>query len=911
MSPTLSPTSPGATKAGRIDAIPRSTWYVLMNSVVVGWAVVAAVVAFVHRGIPEAGWLMVHTTLLGAATTAILIWSQHFADTLLRHPAAFGRRSHALRLVGHTIGAVLVATGIVAGQWAVVLAGGILVGLVAVAHASSLGQQLKTALPSRFGSLVGFYIAASLALVVGVGLGVWMARPEVTAAVHDRLYLAHISLNVLGWIGLTVLGTVILLWPTVLHAKITDPAQLSARRSLPLLVFGLVIVLAAAVFDVQVGVGVGLLVYLAGVVMVLVPAIGQARQMPPQNYAGWSMGLALLWLAGCVAALGVQIISAASWADAVGGMQILVAPFVVGFVAQIVSGALSYLLPVVLGGGPSVAKATNAVLDRAAVFRVTVINVGSLLYLAPLPSLVKVAVSFLVYAMLLWFLGLVVRAIIVARKVRREADPTERPRARVPLTEQEQAAARAARMHSRSGMLVAAAGAVVLTVILGVALDPAGAGIGVAGSAGVEASGNTTTVQMTMKDMRFTPDLIEVPYGDRLVIELTNADDTVHDLTLANGAQSSRMGPGAVETVDAGIIGTDLDGWCSITGHRQLGMVFQVRVTGAPAGGAGQAEPPAPGAGHSDHGSMGSTSGSGSTGPSAADDIDSMREPGADFTPYDATLPAAPAATVHRLTLSVTDRVVEVAPGVSQRLWVYNGTAPGPTLRGKVGDTFEITLTNDGSIGHSIDFHAGALAPDKPMRTIGPGESLDYTFTATRSGIWMYHCSTAPMSAHIANGMFGAVIIDPPGLEPVDHEYVLLQSEYYLGAQGAEVDADKVTAEKPDLVVFNGYANQYRYRPLAAKVGERVRVWVLDPGPNRSTAFHVIGAQFDTVYKEGDFLLKDGGSTGTGGSQVLDLAVAQGGFVELTFPEPGNYPFVNHVMVDAERGAAGTFHVTR
>ncbi|HEY9499173.1 MAG TPA: copper oxidase, partial [Terrimesophilobacter sp.] len=100
------------------------------------------------------------------------------------------------------------------------------------------------------------------------------------------------------------------------------------------------------------------------------------------------------------------------------------------------------------------------------------------------------------------------------------------------------------------------------------------------------------------------------------------------------------------------------------------------------------------------------------------------------------------------------------------------------------------------------------------------------------------------------------------------------------------------------------------YRPLQAKVGERVRVWVLDAGPNRPSAFHVVGGQFDTVFSEGDYLLKNGGSTGTGGSQALALQPAQGGFVELTFPEAGNYSIVSHVMSDAEKGAAGTFHVT-
>src|SRR5690606_19696977 len=132
--------------------------------------------------------------------------------------------------------------------------------------------------------------------------------------------------------------------------------------------------------------------------------------------------------------------------------------------------------------------------------------------------------------------------------------------------------------------------------------------------------------------------------------------------------------------------------------------------------------------------------------------------------------------------------------------------APGPTLRGKVGDVFEITLVNDGTMGHSIDFHAGSLAPDRPMRTIPPGESLVYRFTATHSGIWMYHCSTMPMSSHIAAGMTGAVIIDPPNLPEVDHEYLLVQSEVYLSDvattadDATEVSADKIVAERPDLV---------------------------------------------------------------------------------------------------------------
>jgi nitrite reductase (NO-forming) len=373
---------------------------------------------------------------------------------------------------------------------------------------------------------------------------------------------------------------------------------------------------------------------------------------------------------------------------------------------------------------------------------------------------------------------------------------------------------------------------------------------------------------------------------------------------------SQSLDPGATETVAVGVIGASVDGWCSIAGHRLLGMEISIVAVGADGDLATDSSDDTATAGmdassHAAHtGHVGAA-----TGASAADDLDPMAEPDAAFEARDAALTPAAETTVHRQTLTVRNVETEVAPGVTQALWTFNGTAPGPTLRGTVGDVFEITLVNEGTMGHSIDFHAGDVAPDDVMRTIQPGESLVYTFTAVRSGIWLYHCSTMPMSVHIANGMFGAVIIDPPGLAEVDREYLVVQSELYLGPQGGEVDDRKVEAQNPDLVVFNGYANQYAARPLEARVGETVRVWVLDAGPNVGSAFHVVGGQFHTVYTEGDYTLRDGGSTGTGGSQVLDLAAAQGGFVELSFGQAGNYPFVSHIMSDAEKGARGVIEV--
>lgn len=897
------------------NPLARRLWYAAVNALIVAW-LLAAVVVLVARGAAAGSeWLVVHLMLLGGASTAVIVWSQHFADTLLRRGAPGGRALLGARLGVHTAGAVLVVVAVPAGAWAIVALGAVLVLLAVIAQVVSMARQSRVALPSRFAPLVRYYIVAGLFLVIGVTLGVLLARADVSGEARDRLTLAHIGFNVGGWIGVTVVGTVILLWPTVLHARILPTADAAARRALPTIAVGVLIVGAGCLLGVRLGVTAGLVVYLAGLVLVLVEAARQARQAPPATYAGWSMAASLAWFAGSVAALAVLVAVAPTWSDASGAVSALLVPFVVGFVAQLVVAALTYLIPVVAGGGPAASRVMNAELQRFGLFRVLVVNGALVLGLFPVAAPVRAILLGLAVAALLAFVALAVRALVLRGGAASRA--SERP------ASGGGAGARGGKasppsLHAASGAGLAALGTLVLAVAVGVAVvsapgvltgdgDTAGGGGSAAGgpaaAAAVPATGHTTTVTMVMKSMRFSPATVRVPAGDRLVIKVTNHDPTVHDLTLATGVTSGRLAPGASGHLDAGVIRADVDGWCSVTGHRQLGMTMRIVAVGAASAGQG--------AMNGDMNMGSGAAGGAAKGPSAAKDIDLAKKPGKNFAARDASLPPASASTVHRLTLTVRDRVTEVAPGVFQTLWTYNGTAPGPTLRGKVGDTFDITLVNHGSMGHSIDFHAGSLAPDRPMRTIAPGHSLRYTFTATRSGIWLYHCSTMPMSLHIANGMYGAVIIDPPGLDHVDREYVLVQSEYYLGPQRGVADPARIATEKPDLVVFNGYADQYRDRPLVAMAGDRVRVWVLDAGPNAPSAFHIVGAQFDTVFEEGDYLLKNGGSTGTGGSQVLAMQPAEGGFVETTFPEAGNYPFVSHIMSDAERGASGVFHVTK
>ncbi|MGZ8737517.1 MAG: multicopper oxidase domain-containing protein, partial [Nocardioides sp.] len=713
--------------------------------------------------------------------------------------------------------------------------------------------------------------------------GVLMAR-GIGDPLHVQMMLAHAAVNLLGWMGLTVVGTLVTLWPTMLRTRIAEGSERAAQRALPVLVGAVAVTVVGALAGQRLVAAAGLATYLGGLILVARPFVAAARGKAPAHFPTWSVLAGVSWLAGCVGFLSVAVGTAGSWHAVHDRVEVLTPALAAGFGAQVLVGALSFLIPVALGGGPTPVRAANAALDRAAPLRVALVNAGLLACLLPVPPLARVLASVLALVGLASFLPLLFLAMRASRRAKASAEspPATRPRGPAPVS--------AERTARRSRRLAGAdLAAVLLAVAAGVAFDSTGlAGDPVSAAAGVPASGETRTVQVEAQDMRFVPDRIEVPAGTRLLIEVTNADDgDVHDLVLDTGDDTGRLAPGESATLDVGVVGRDLDGWCSVLGHRRMGMVLAVDVAGGPAAAA-------------DHGTH-------QHGAAAAPSTAAPEAAVPEVTPAarEATLPELPSGRVHRRTLTVTEVQREVAPGVTQTLWTYNGSAPGPVLRGRVGDTFEITLVNDGSIGHSVDFHAGALAPDRPMRTIPPGESLTYRFTAERAGIWMYHCSSMLMSAHIANGMFGAVVVEPRDLPRVDRSYLLVQSEHYYGEDSGVVDLDKLAGERPDAVVFNGYANQYDAHPLAARAGERVRVWVLDAGPNRSTSFHVVGAQFDTVFAEGAYLLKPG----EGGAQSLALAAAQGGFVELSFPEPGRYPFVSHVMVDAERGAHGVFAV--
>ena len=868
------------------------------------WLLLAFVLTLVHPFVPESRWLMVHVVLLGAVTHSILVWSTHFAQALLKTSEDLDpRRNQSLRLGMLMLGVAIVLVGVPSTLWPVTITGASLVVAAVLWHAMMLWRRIRRALPGRFRVTIHYYLTAALLLPIGVVFGVLLARGPADEQ-HARLLVAHSVTMVLGWLALTVTGTLITLWPTMLRTQVDPRAERIARRCLPVFVLALAGTVASSLAGMRGGVAAGLLVYAVTLLLWAVPLIRPALAAPPRQFSVWSVAAALAWLVATVLTLAWRAAHEplALLAESYGPVAAMI---VVGFALQVLTGALSYLIPSVIGGGSRVVRAGREWLERGAAARIIVINLGLLLCLLPVPSVVRVIVSTLVLLALAAFIPLLLKGIRACIATRRALAAQGGPPA-VPA-----GVLGPERPSASSVQVLAALAALAVAVVAGTVAAPGSSGFvarapgevadagGVAGAAagGVSASGRSITIAVSARDMRFIPSRIEVPAGDRLVVELTNTDpSTTHDLSFGGTLKTPRLRPGATARLDVGVIGADTEGWCTIIGHRRMGMVLTVVVTGAAATATASASPAHEG-GHEMAGAAGIT---GDDAPAAA--------------PIDPVLAPLTDERVHKVTLTVTEVELEVAPGVRQRRWTYNGRVPGPTLHGRVGDVFEITLVNDGSMGHSIDFHAGALAPDRPMRTIPPGESLTYRFTATKSGIWMYHCSTMPMSAHIAAGMHGAVIIEPADLPRVDRSYVLVQSEAYVDGDGRsalrEVDADAVAAEQPDAVVFNGIANQYDHQPLRAKVGERVRFWVLDAGPNRATSVHIVGAQFDTVYAEGAYLLGGPGAPESdGGSQALALQPAQGGFVETTFREAGHYPLVSHIMIDAERGAHAVVRV--
>ena len=908
----------------------RGTWHRRASKPVSHWMFTLVGVLLLHRFIPNSGWLMVHIITLGLITNSILIWSQHFTEALMKIKIPDEQRKVQVgRIFTLNAGIVLLMVGMVGqlsvpGLYACTVIGALVIGAMVAWHGIYLMGQVRRALPSRFGVTIRFYIVAALLLPLGALLGAMVAYPSLNGTLHSQFLLAHEAVNVLGFVGITVVGTLVTFWPTMLRTKMVDKALAHSVRALYLMCGGVALTLVGALFGLRPVAVAGLVVYLLGLLLVAGVMVRTLRTKRPNEYPPMSVGMGFLWLIVGVAAT-AYLVATVPFAQL--DMRAVTPIFVVGFLLQLLLGAMSYLLPQRMGGGPAVVRASNKEFSRFAAARVTAVNLALLIFMMPSSMVgqsIKIAVAIVGALALMAFIPLMVRGVKASVNTRKEM-MAARARGEKPVFNQEALTPEPV-PHAKQSFQAALA--VAMAFLLGFAVNPSALNLPSFSSAGsVAATGQTTTVQVkATSNYRFTPAEVEVPAGNRLVVEVTNDDESMtHDLTFDNGATTGVINPGETKTVDAGIITADQEGYCSVAGHRSLGMVFKVKATGASANQVAQG-------GHN-HGSTGThnhaASGSTPTLMTVANSrIDMSAAPGSGYKYRDPNIPAPNTATqvngktVRKVTLEVEEVDREVAPGVTVHMWTFNGQNMAPILRGKVGDIFEITLINNGTMGHSLDFHAGMVSPDNTMKTIAPGERLVYRFEAKGAGIWLYHCGTAPLSLHMTQGMYGAVIIDPADLDPVDHEYVMVQGEAYLHDTGktasdgnklAENSPELIAAGTPTLTMFNGHATQYKAKPLQVKKGERIRIWVMVAGPNLGTSFHVVGSQFDTVYKEGGYLMRrgvDAFGSRDGHSQALGLAPAQGGFVEMQFLESGTYTFVNHSFSEMERGAAGKIVVT-
>ncbi len=255
----------------------------------------------------------------------------------------------------------------------------------------------------------------------------------------------------------------------------------------------------------------------------------------------------------------------------------------------------------------------------------------------------------------------------------------------------------------------------------------------------------------------------------------------------------------------------------------------------------------------------------------------------------------------HKIQITAIDKTVKVAKEKTYEAWTYEGFIPGPVIRVKEGDEIELSFKNEGANPHSVVFHGIKTSPNQHFINVGPLETSHFTWKAHRSGVFLYHCQTPPAVQHIANGMYGILIVDPKEPREKAREIVLVQSEIYASHR----DVHGMLNRESKYVVFNGYANKYVETPLEGKPGELIRFYVVNAGPNYISSFGIEGAEFQKIYENGNpEHLKENFS-------FFPLPPGSGAIFEITLMEEGLYPFKTHALADSYRGAMGFLRISK
>ena len=389
--------------------------------------------------------------------------------------------------------------------------------------------------------------------------------------------------------------------------------------------------------------------------------------------------------------------------------------------------------------------------------------------------------------------------------------------------------------------------------------------------------------------------------GDTVSVTLTSGDGTEHDISFPDFNANSEhvVGRGSSTTLTFFVDkGGEFAYFCTLPGHREAGMEGKFKVSGESLA---SASDPAPAA----SGNYVPASGPVVVNGEAATGTDIVRDP----TDLPGPIGDREPETV-RIDLETVEIEGQLADGTTFKYWTFNGKVPGPFFRIKVGDTMEVHLKNltNSTMAHSVDFHAvtgpggGATMTQTP-----PGEETVFTAKALKPGLYVYHCATPMVAQHIANGMYGMILVEPEeGLPAVDHEFYVMQGELYtneaFGSTGQLTESlQALLNEDPEYLVFNGAVGALtEQKPLKANVGETVRIYFGVGGPNFTSSFHVIGEIFDRVYNQASL-------TTPAITDVQTTTVPPGGatVVEFGLEVPGRYILVDHALSRLQRGLAG------
>jgi len=390
--------------------------------------------------------------------------------------------------------------------------------------------------------------------------------------------------------------------------------------------------------------------------------------------------------------------------------------------------------------------------------------------------------------------------------------------------------------------------------------------------------------------------------GDTVKVTLTSGDGTEHDISFPDFNTTSEHVVGKGTSVSVSFLvdkGGSFVYFCTLPGHREAGMEGKFNTTGESLASAN--EPAASTAQPGNYVSAGPVvvNGEAATGADIVHDPTDLPGPIGDRTNE----------TV-RIDLEAVEIEGQLSDGTTYTYWTFNGKVPGPFFRVRLGDTIEVHMKNltNSTMSHSVDFHA-VTGPGggATMTQTAPGEETVFTAKAIIPGLFVYHCATPMVAQHIANGMYGLILVEPEeGLPPVDREFYVMQGEIYtneaFGSTGHLTENQQALLnEDPEYLVFNGAVGALTtLKPLKANVGETVRIFFGVGGPNFTSSFHVIGEMFDRVYNLASL-------TTPPMTDVQTTIVPPGGatVVEFSLEVPGRYILVDHALSRLQRGLAG------